>query len=101
MQLFNRIRKLRGKLIPRFVRLSIPYLNSDQRWTARALLVFLVLLMFADTTIAVLLNWQTGEFSTALAEQNSDRYWKSTYFSVLLIVVGFPTYGSTTTSAID
>ncbi len=93
MQLFNRIRKLRGKLIPRFVRLSIPYLNSDQRWTARALLVFLVLLMFADTTIAVLLNWQTGEFSTALAEQNSDRYWKSTYFSVLLIVVGFPTYG--------
>ena len=93
MQILNNIRKIRGKLIPRFVRLAIPYLSSEQRWIARGLLTLLVFLMFADTSIAVLLNWQTGEFSTALAEQDADRYWKSTYFTILLIVVGFPTYG--------
>lgn len=84
---------MRGKLLPRFIRLAIPYLNSDQRWTARALLLLLIVLMFADTSIAVLLNWQTGEFSTALADRDADRYWKSTYLTILLIVIGFPTYG--------
>ncbi len=93
MQILNNIRKIRGKLIPRFIRLAIPYLSSEQRWVARGLLTLLVCLMLADTSIAVLLNWQTGEFSTALAERDADRYWKSTYFTILLIVVGFPTYG--------
>ncbi len=91
--MFNRVRKLRGKLIPRFVRLAIPYLNSEQRWTARGLFLLLICLMLADTSVAVLMNWQTGEFSTALAERDSARYWKSTYFTILLIVIGFPTYG--------
>ncbi len=91
--MLNRFRKLRGKLIPRFVRLAIPYLNSEQRWKARGLFLLLICLMLADTSVAVMLNWQTGEFSTALAEQDSDRYWKSTYFTILLIVIGFPTYG--------
>lgn len=93
MPIFNNIRKLRGKLIPRFVRLTIPYLSSEQRWVARGLLILLVCLMLADTSVAVLLNWQTGEFSTALAERDSDRYWKSTYFTILLIAIGFPTFG--------
>lgn len=91
--MLNKIRKLRGKLIPRFVRLSLPYLNSEQRWVARGLFLLLILLMLADTSVAVLLNWQTGEFSTALAEQDADRYWKSTYFTIGLILIGFPTYG--------
>lgn len=93
MQLLNNLRKVRGKLIPRFVRLSIPYLISDQRWTARGLLVLLVVLMLADTSVAVMLNWQTGEFTTSLAERDADRYWTSTYYTILLIVIGFPVYG--------
>jgi vitamin B12/bleomycin/antimicrobial peptide transport system ATP-binding/permease protein len=93
VQILNKFLKLHGKLIPRFVRLSIPYLNSEQRWTARGLVALLVCLMLADTSLAVLLNWQTGEFSTALAEQDANRYWKSTYFTILLIAIGFPTYG--------
>jgi vitamin B12/bleomycin/antimicrobial peptide transport system ATP-binding/permease protein len=93
VQILNNIRKIRGKLIPRFIRLTIPYLNSEQRWTARGLLLLLLILMLADTSIAVLLNWQTGEFSSALADRDSGRYWKSTYFTIFLIVIGFPTYG--------
>jgi vitamin B12/bleomycin/antimicrobial peptide transport system ATP-binding/permease protein len=93
VQILNKIRKIRGKLIPRFVRLTIPYLKSEHRWVAWGLIILLIGLMLADTSIAVMLNWQTGEFSTALAEQDSDRYWKSTYLTIALIVIGFPTYG--------
>lgn len=93
VQFLSNIRKVRGKLIPRFIRLAIPYLTSDQRWAARGLLLLLVILMLTDTSIAVMLNWQTGEFSTALAEQDADRYWTSTYYTIGLILVAFPTYG--------
>ena len=93
MQILNNVRKIRGKLVPRFVRLAVPYLNSEKPWVARGLLILLVFLMLADTTIAVLLNWQTGEFSTALAERDADQYWKSTYYTIFLIAIGFPTFG--------
>ncbi len=65
MSFFTQLNKVRGRLIPRFIRLSLPYFNSEKRWTARGLLFLLVMLMLADTLFAVLLNWQTGEFSTA------------------------------------
>ncbi|MFO1063153.1 MAG: ABC transporter ATP-binding protein/permease [Pirellulales bacterium] len=91
---FNaKLNAVRARLIPRFVKLTVPYLTSDERWVARGLLFLLVVLMLADTAIAVLLNWQTGEFTTALSEQNSTRYWRSTYHTILLILIGFPTYG--------
>ena len=93
MQLIAKLRKVRGKLIPKFVRLTIPYLTSDKKWTAYALLMFLVALMLADTTIGVYLIWQTGEFTTALAERDADRFWKSTYLTIFLIAIGFPTFG--------
>ncbi len=52
MHLLNSSRKARGKLIPRFIRLAIPYLNSEQRWTARGVLFLLVVLMLADTSVS-------------------------------------------------
>ena len=90
----SKLHALRARLIPRFVKLSAPYLVSDKRWVAWGLLILLVCLMLADTAIAVLLNWQTGEFTTALSERDSARYWRSTYYTVMLILIGFPTYGS-------
>ncbi len=94
MSFFTQLNKVRGRLIPRFIRLSLPYFNSEKRWTARGLLFLLVMLMLADTLFAVLLNWQTGEFSTALADRDSGRYWQSTYYTIALILVGVPTYGA-------
>jgi len=49
--------------------------------------------MLADTTASVLLNQQTGEFSSALADQDSSRYWQSIYLSIGLLAAAVPIYG--------
>jgi len=73
--------------------LTKPYLFSEKRWSAWGLLTLLVLLMLADTTASVLLNQQTGEFSSALADQDSSRYWQSIYISIGLLAAAVPIYG--------
>lgn len=85
--------KIKGRFIPRFLVLSKPYLVSDEKWQARGLLGLLVVLMLANTAASVLLIKQTGEFSSALAARDSDRYWHSIYFTLGLICVAVPIYG--------
>ena len=87
MARFNR------RIVPKFIVLSQPYLVSDEKWMARGLLALLVGLMLANTAASVLLNQQTGEFSSALAARDPDRYWKSIYFTIGLLVVAVPIYG--------
>src|SRR5436305_2901477 len=82
-----------GRLVPRFIVLSKPYLVSDQKWVARGLLAALVILMLTNTGASVLLNQQTGEFSSALAARDPDRYWRSIYYSLALVAVAVPIYG--------
>jgi len=88
-----RLLKTKGRLLPRFILLTKPYLVSEKRWNAWGLLTLLVLLMLADTTASVLLNQQTGEFSSALADQDSSRYWQSIYLSIGLLAAAVPIYG--------
>ncbi len=90
---FSRLLRIKGRLIPRFILLTKPYLLSEKRRSAWGLLVLLVILMLADTTASVLLNQQSGEFSSALADRDSPRYWKSIYLSVALLVLAVPIYG--------
>lgn len=85
--------RLNARLVPRFVVLSKPYFFSDDKWVARGLLVLLVALMLTNTAASVLLNQQTGEFSSALAARDSDRYWRSIYYATALIAVAVPIYG--------
>ncbi len=85
--------RLNSRLVPRFVVLSKPYLFSDEKWLARGLLLLLVVLMLANTAASVLLNQQTGEFSSALAARDSDRYWRSIYLTIGLLIVAVPIYG--------
>jgi putative ATP-binding cassette transporter len=85
--------RFRGRLIPRFLVLSKPYLVSDEKWRARGLLTLLLVLMLANTAATVLLNQQAGEFSSALAARQSDRYWRSIYFTIGLVAVAVPIYG--------
>ncbi|WP_010586754.1 ABC transporter ATP-binding protein/permease [Schlesneria paludicola] len=85
--------RLNSRLVPRFVVLSKPYFFSDEKWVARGLLVLLVVLMLTNTAASVLLNQQTGEFSSALAARDSDRYWRSIYYATALIAVAVPIYG--------
>lgn len=89
----SRLLKIKGRLVPRFILLTKPYLLSDKRWSAWGLLALLVILMLADTTASVLLNQQTGEFSSALADRDSPRYWRSIYISVALLAAAVPIYG--------
>jgi len=69
------------------------YWFSDDKWLARGLLALLVVLMLANTAANVLLNQQAGEFSSALAARDSDRYWHSIYFTIGLLMVAVPLYG--------
>lgn len=85
--------RLKGRLVPRFMLLTKPYLASEQRIVAWGLLALLVGLMLANTAAGVLLVRQTGEFTTALANRDSDRYWKSIYYSIGLIAIAVPIYG--------
>lgn len=85
--------RLNSRLVPRFISLSKPYLASEQKWVARGLLALLVALMLTNTAASVLLNQQTGEFSSALAARDSDRYWKSIYYTLGLVAIAVPVYG--------
>lgn len=85
--------RLKGRLVPRFIQLTKPYLSSDKSFVAWGLLTLLVGLMLANTAVGVLVVKQTGEFTTALANRDPDRYWTSIYYSVGLIILGVPIYG--------
>jgi vitamin B12/bleomycin/antimicrobial peptide transport system ATP-binding/permease protein len=77
---------------PRFVTIAKPYWYSEDRWKARSLLVLLAFLLLGNTAFNVFLNEQAGEFTSALAAHDSDRYWVSIYKTAGLIVAAAPVY---------
>ena len=83
---------MRSQRLPRFVALVRPYWNSAEKWTSRGLLALLILLLLGNTAFSVLLLEQSGEFTSALAAQDSDRYWRSIYKTVYLIIAATPFY---------
>ncbi|MEQ1830287.1 MAG: ABC transporter ATP-binding protein, partial [Pirellula sp.] len=78
--------------MPRFVGLAKPYWYSEERWKARCLLALLAILLLGNTLFSVFLNEQAGEFTSALAVQDSGRYWVSIYKTVGLIAAAAPIY---------
>jgi putative ATP-binding cassette transporter len=78
--------------MPRFVALARPYWYSEDKWIARCLLALLAVLLLGNTLFSVFLNEQAGEFTSALAAQDSGRYWTSIYKSLGLIVAAAPVY---------
>lgn len=78
--------------MPRFVALAKPYWNSEDKWKARSFLALLAILLLGNTAFSVFLNEQAGEFTSALAAQDSGRYWSSIYKSVGLIAAAAPVY---------
>ena len=52
----------------------------------------LILLLLGNTAFSVFLLAQSGEFTSALASHDTDRYWTSIYKTVGLIVVATPFY---------
>ena len=56
------------------------------------MLVLLVLLLLGQTEFNVLLNEQTGEFTSALAARDADRFWYSIRISFVILVLAVPVY---------
>lgn len=77
----------------RFRKIAAPYWSSDEKWQARRLLVLLILLLLGQTGFAVLFNEQTGEFTSALAAKDIDRFWLSIQVSLGILVIGVPVFG--------
>jgi putative ATP-binding cassette transporter len=77
----------------RFRKIAAPYWFGEEKWQARRLLVLLILLLLGQTGFAVLFNEQTGEFTSALAAKDIDRFWLSIEISLGILVVGVPVFG--------
>lgn len=77
----------------RFRKIAAPYWFREERWQARRLLFLLILLLLGQTGFAVLFNEQTGEFTSALAAKDIDRFWLSIQKSLLILVIGVPVFG--------
>ncbi len=86
------MKRRRRHLWQRFAALATPYWFRQERWSARGLLAVLIVVLLGTTACNVLLNQQSGEFTSALAAQDSDRFWQSIYRCLGLLIVGAPVY---------
>ena len=77
----------------RFHKIAAPYWFGEEKWQARRRLVMLILLLLGQTGFAVLFNEQTGEFTSALAAKDIDRFWLSIEKSLGILIIGVPVFG--------
>ncbi len=75
-----------------FLKLAVPYWRLENKWQARGLFVLLIVLLLSHTACSVLLNQQTGEFTSALAAHDSKRFWKSIYICIGLLGISVPLF---------
>jgi putative ATP-binding cassette transporter len=75
-----------------FWKLARPYWFSEEKWRARGMLVLLLLLLLGQTEFNVLLNEQTGEFTSALAAKDADRFWHAIKFCLFILIAAVPIY---------
>ncbi|SPA24898.1 putative ABC transporter, ATP-binding component [Cupriavidus taiwanensis] len=69
-----------------------PYWVSQERWKAAGLLLVLILLLLGQTQAEVLINEQTGEFTSALAARDAERFWASIRTCLYILIVAIPVY---------
>ncbi len=75
-----------------FVAVAKPYWLGDQKIMAWSLLLLLIILMLVETKLAVMLNTQAGEMTSALAGKDGDRFWASVRACFLILAFAVPTY---------
>lgn len=76
----------------RFWSIAAPYWRHEEKWKAWTLLLLVIGLLFSQAFFAVLINEQTGEFTSALAAHQEERFWTSIRFTLGLLVVMVPLY---------
>ncbi len=75
-----------------FVDVAKPYWLGDKKKAAWSLLALLIVLMLAETQIAVMLNEQSGEMASSLAGKEADRFWNSVYACLGILAFAVPIY---------
>ncbi len=75
-----------------FWTIASPYWRREEKWKAWGLTALLVILLLAQTRFAVMLNQQAGEFTSALAAHEKQRFWRAIEYSVGLLAVTVPAY---------
>ncbi len=78
------------RLWRRFWAIAKPYWHSEARAKATAMLALLVLLLLGQTASNLLFVQETGEFTSALAAGDSDRFWASIRRSVAILLLAVP-----------
>ncbi|MCV2352250.1 ABC transporter ATP-binding protein/permease [Paucibacter sp. Y2R2-4] len=81
-----------ARLWHRFIAIAQPYWHSAERWRALSLLALLVLLLLGQTAFNVLFNHETGEFTSALAARDSERFWRAIGRYTAILVGAVPIY---------
>ncbi|WPB59504.1 ABC transporter ATP-binding protein/permease [Xylophilus sp. GOD-11R] len=69
-----------------------PYWTGDQRRWAWLLLALMIVLMLAETQLAVMLNQKAGEMTSALAGRDRDRFWDAVRAALLVLAFAVPVY---------
>lgn len=75
-----------------FAGLAKPYWQGEEKKKAWTLLILLIVLMLVETKLAVMLNEQAGEMTSALAAKNADRFWSAVKFCLLTLAFAVPVY---------
>src|SRR5262245_65132368 len=86
--------QLTRQLWRRFAAIASPYWLSEAKRTAWTLLVLLILLMLGQVGSEVLFNQQSGELTSALSAKDPDRFWRTIYECLAMLVVAVPIYAS-------
>jgi len=83
-----------ARLVRRFITIAAPYFRSDERWRAAGLLALLVVLLLGQTGFNVMFNHESGEFTSALAARDAERFWSSIERFTLILIGGVPIYAA-------
>ena len=78
----------------RFLAIATPYWRHEEKWKAWSLLLLSILLLLGQTRFAVLFNVQTGEFTSALAARDEERFWVSIKYCLGLVFIAIPCYAA-------
>jgi putative ATP-binding cassette transporter len=90
--LTEKARNFDRRLWSRFWQIARPYWFGEERWKARLLLGLLVVLLIGRTEFNVLFNQQSGDFTSALAERDPARFWRTMRWFGLTLLCGVPIY---------
>ncbi|WP_081933584.1 ABC transporter ATP-binding protein/permease [Massilia sp. 9096] len=75
-----------------FVRVAKPYWQGEEKGRAWSMLLLLIVLMLVETKVAVMLNDQAGEITSALADKDGDRFWTSVRACLYILAFAVPSY---------